>query len=454
MTKEEKALAYDEALRKIRPLYGRAKKEDCPIWSTYEYIFPELHESEDERIRRTLVEYFGRYNPENKWDDEFSFKEVLAYLEKQKDASKAIEAVDRIYKYTEVENVANAHDMNDSNPNKKYYCGWNDALGKIAGILQDVYSEKENKFTPRVLPCSAAWFEDGDEKQKEQRPTAKINGEPISTENQTVKVGDDETEAQKSYREGKNAGRQEVFDYPGAYGLERIDNVFGFRIGDKVRLKDGDGRPHIIKYFEKIEGLHGPDFYRVVFEDNTASDHIIPGDEFLNGYYTQMEKIDEQGEQKPAEWSEGDETCLQDVLWCIEKAEEVAKDENYMGICWCARRWLKSLPERFNLQSKQEWSEEEMKVLDSIIDDYEKAAKSFCGYDGKIGLLKAIRDGEYNLPKPAELSEEDETCLTNILIMLKEYAIHHYSKDDVNKSVDWLENKFKSLRPHWKPSEE
>ena len=28
--------------------------------------------------------------------------------------------------------------------------------------------QKDNKFAPRVLPCSAAWFEDGEEKQKEQ----------------------------------------------------------------------------------------------------------------------------------------------------------------------------------------------------------------------------------------------------------------------------------------------
>jgi len=42
--------------------------------------------------------------------------------------------------------------------------------------------------------------------------------------------------------------------------------------------------------------------------------------------------------------------------------------------------------------------------------------------------------------KPAEWSEEDKTRLTNILIMLKEYLIHHYSKDDIDKSVDWLES--------------
>jgi len=93
--------------------------------------------------------------------------------EKQKDASKAIEAVERIDKYIDA-HLANAHDMQDSNPDKKYYRGWDDALGKMAGILQDVYSEKENKFTPRVLPCSASWFEDGDEKQKEQKQERKV----------------------------------------------------------------------------------------------------------------------------------------------------------------------------------------------------------------------------------------------------------------------------------------
>lgn len=57
---------------------------------------------------------------------------------------------------------------------------------------------------------------------------------------------------------------------------------------------------------------------------------------------------------------------------------------------------------------KQEWGEVEKGVLDSIIDDYEKASKSFCGYDGKIGLLKAIRDGEYNLPSPVWSEEEKD----------------------------------------------
>lgn len=47
--------------------------------------------------------------------------------------------------------------------------------------------------------------------------------------------------------------------------------------------------------------------------------------------------------QKPLEWGEEDETALQDALWCIEQARKQAKDENDMGTCWFAERWLKSL---------------------------------------------------------------------------------------------------------------
>ena len=45
--------------------------------------------------------------------------------------------------------------------------------------------------------------------------------------------------------------------------------IGGFRIGDKVRLKDGDGRPHIIKSFG-IDGLK--EYFIVVqFEDGTRA---------------------------------------------------------------------------------------------------------------------------------------------------------------------------------------
>jgi hypothetical protein len=46
-------------------------------------LIPELAESKDERIRRSLVEHFSKFNPADMWDDNFSFSQILAYLEKQ-----------------------------------------------------------------------------------------------------------------------------------------------------------------------------------------------------------------------------------------------------------------------------------------------------------------------------------------------------------------------------------
>lgn len=187
---------------------------------------------------------------------------------------------------------------------------------------------------------------------------------------------EDDTELTRLYQDLK----QEYFNghsFENMFSKEKqkeqkpILEVFGFKVGDAVRLKDGDGRKHIIKSFERVEGLHGPDFYRVLFEDNTAAVHIFTGSEYPDGYFTLMEKISEekeqkpevkdpfddkqfcrgynagvndaQKEQKPVECSKEDEVYLQDALWCVKQASKVARGENDMGACWSAERWLKSL---------------------------------------------------------------------------------------------------------------
>lgn len=98
--------------------------------------------SYDDRIRKAIIKSIEEDS--SVYEQEVSKKQMIAYLEKQKDTDKAIEAVDRIDKYID-EHLANAHDMKDSNPDKKYYRGWDDALGKMAGILQDVYSNEKQK---------------------------------------------------------------------------------------------------------------------------------------------------------------------------------------------------------------------------------------------------------------------------------------------------------------------
>ena len=182
MTIEEKAKAYDEALNWMRELYPGlhgATKEDA------EHYFPELreseYESEDEKTRKQLIDFIsdikrisesGRSSWAVRKDDAEMCNAFLTYLEKQKNASKAIEAVERIDKYIG-EHLANAHDMKDSNPDKKYYHGWDDALGKIAGILQDVYSNEKQKASLRDFIDDFPYTD----VQKEQKPVEKLSKE-------------------------------------------------------------------------------------------------------------------------------------------------------------------------------------------------------------------------------------------------------------------------------------
>jgi len=78
MTIEEKAKAYDKALEKARELYSNAAEGYRFV---YEDLFPELKESEDERVRKGLIDYFNDFTLPTFGGLEP--KKILAWLEKQ-----------------------------------------------------------------------------------------------------------------------------------------------------------------------------------------------------------------------------------------------------------------------------------------------------------------------------------------------------------------------------------
>ena len=76
---------YKEALKRARANYKADKEmgflENCDM---LELIFPELAESEDERIRKELKEAFEAYDIESKWNG-IPIRSIFAWLEKQKE---------------------------------------------------------------------------------------------------------------------------------------------------------------------------------------------------------------------------------------------------------------------------------------------------------------------------------------------------------------------------------
>ena len=83
MTTEEKAKAYDEALKQAKFYHGNCPSE--PERKKLERMFPVLCESKDEKIRKALIQEFKeKVQKSFEWKDGIPNNAVLAWLEKQK----------------------------------------------------------------------------------------------------------------------------------------------------------------------------------------------------------------------------------------------------------------------------------------------------------------------------------------------------------------------------------
>ena len=111
MTEKEKAKAYDEALERAKKLHDKIDIKE---------IFPELNESEDERIKKAIIEFFESE------DDNTTYslvrkKDIIAWLEKQGKEEYALksfkdEDVRKFMQY--IEKQAKAYEFNL--PNRSY----------------------------------------------------------------------------------------------------------------------------------------------------------------------------------------------------------------------------------------------------------------------------------------------------------------------------------------------
>jgi hypothetical protein len=146
MTTEQKAKAYDEALERAKELIAKwsGKNKDFYI-EDYSYIFPELAESEDERIRKSLIDALKT----SKTVGELKFvfpeptrEECIAYLEKQK------EQKPELYYDKELDNAAREF----------YLSGGADSPVDSTGLVPIV----------RMAEFGATWMKE--RMEKEQKP--------------------------------------------------------------------------------------------------------------------------------------------------------------------------------------------------------------------------------------------------------------------------------------------
>lgn len=214
MTQEEKARAYDEALE-------RAKSFQQKFGGDYAgYIFPELRESEDERIIKIIIDCLQH-------DASLSHQDVddcITYLEKQKEQKPAGNKKEEMTEFEQ--------SVYDLCP----VLGIEEAKATASDLLE--LAKKTLLKTGKVVLTSnypeGCSFEDGfhlgynegfNTKQKEQKPAESSNEDAI----------------QKAYKEGINDGIALVKKQPEDYGLQKLAK---WSEGDETCLQDVplDGR--------------------------------------------------------------------------------------------------------------------------------------------------------------------------------------------------------------------
>ena len=109
MTQEEKAKAYDEALKKASAAH---KDEDRHLKATLERIFPELKEDDDEKIKKDLIQWVDEF-PDTIWRGHYK-NDIIAWLEEQGDKDKLIQELGE-YKVKYTQEVLEKHITSMSN---------------------------------------------------------------------------------------------------------------------------------------------------------------------------------------------------------------------------------------------------------------------------------------------------------------------------------------------------
>jgi hypothetical protein len=147
------------------------------------------------------------------------------------------------------------------------------------------------------------------------------------------------------------------------------------------------------------------------------------------------------------EWSEDDERRRDGIIqWLREYQAKFNPKYDSLSIesIESLIDWLESLSQ----QPKPEWSKNDTAFLNEITDFFEnKTIRLQHDLDMYAHWLKSLPE-RFNLEPKPEWSEEDEKMFEGFMHKLEVCDLL------TNKEIAWAKHRLKSLRPSWKPSEE
>lgn len=240
--------------------------------------------------------------------------------------------------------------------------------------------------------------------------------------------------------------------------------IYDAYIHDSVSISDKNVCEQWINYLKrqgehKLEDIEDEAVRKYMKLDKFALANMLAERDKINAKAIEaIESIEEQ----PSEWSEEDEEMRLDTIRAFYLAYPYAlESEN-------PRRknidWLKSLPERFNLQSNQEWSEEDEKMVRFYEADYNHEIGDMSMKEVIENRLK-FKEWLTNKLKSLRPKSEGvyEAAIKDILKLCESYSVDgrwcikaidfwadvQLKCKDILKADCAIDNK-----PNWKPSEE
>lgn len=365
-----------------------------------ESVFPELRESEDERIRKWMVELVESQMP--KTFIEVKKQDVFAWLERQKEQKPAQSEEEKEYVrtlkglvsdfirdsgggITDVEYYQNICDWLDGRHIEQKPAEWDDYtktnLGRAIQIIKDARGTLHGYQTDDgIYECDKAIeaLEHFLYRGLEIEKSAEWSEEDEEMLNSCICSIEESKENRYAYKETDG---DTSYDHEIAW-LKSLPERFNPQPNIEIC-------PHSIKSKSYLETDYPIE--QKPAERSLEDDHIIG---FVYDLLNEIEWKDDWAmskdeclqllsnyiPQKPAEWSEEDEIYLQDALWCVEKAEKSCKDEEDKGSCWSAKRWLKSLRpvSKESLQPHWKPSEHQMSMLLAVVNDPNNAGSESC----------------------------------------------------------------------------
>ena len=466
MTQEQKAKAYDEALEKAKTMIVDSGYDEFN--NPFVRLFPELKKSEDERIRKALIHLINEQDGFLTAIDGISVKDIIAYLEKQKEQKpisqnydeafdefmshipeKDADGGDTCYNY---DDMLSAIQFGIKWQKEQQPAEWSEEdevmIELIADSLKCLLEEHRNSIADSQIQKEIAWLE----KQGGQKPAGK---------KYTFKVIPrllemiEPTDRAKEYC-------QKLIDSLTLEGYASDAKIVGGILkgwnGEKVAMATMDG--HMTHYIDKdvMEAkikklLDYKENEKTKWYNNCPNNPRLDGEiAAIKGIIYILKNIDviELDTKSPVKWSEEDESmhtrCIGALAKCYmgELPTEVEEE----------LKWLKSL----RPQPRVEWSKEDKEKLTmcckflhnaSVCIDYDATHKEYI--EGCIQWLKSIR------PQPKQEWSEGDEAKKERLISIVKRALHGneyrlLNDNGATELITWL----KHLRPqpHWKPSEE